>query len=104
MNTLHVAYQILYSLEHKKKADYMGVIISPERLKISESEWLDVLQTLSEEGYISGVEIKEDILGNVNADIENIRITMKGAEYLHENSTMKAIAKVASNIFTITKG
>lgn len=104
MNTLHVAYQILYSLEHKKKADYMGVIISPERLKISESEWLDVLQTLSEEGYISGVEIKEDILGNVNADIENIRITMKGAEYLHENSTMKEIAKVASNIFTITKG
>ena len=34
MSTLQIAYEILYSLEHKKKADYMGQIISPTALDV----------------------------------------------------------------------
>lgn len=104
MNTLHAAYQILYSLEHKKKVDYMGLVISPERLKLTEAQWLDVMRSLSDEGYIAGVAFTEDITGGTEVDIEHIRITLKGAEYLHENSAMKSLAKVASNVITIAKG
>lgn len=50
MNTLQIAYKILYSLEHKKRADYMGQIISPAALDIPEEEWIDVLQMLLERG------------------------------------------------------
>lgn len=101
MDTLQIAYQILNSLETGKKADYMGVLISPDKLKISEDEWLDVMRSLLDEGYIAGVSIKKDIIGNTNVDIENARITLKGAEYLHHNSAMKRIGRIASNVITI---
>lgn len=103
MNTLQIAYKILYSLEHKKRADYMGQIISPAALDIPEEEWIDVLQMLLEEGYISGAKIGKDILGNQYADIKNVKITLKGAQYLSENSAMKRFAKVATDVITIIK-
>lgn len=103
MDTLQIAYKILYSLEHKKKADYMGQIISPAALDVPEDKWLDVLQTLLDEGYVSGARVGKDILGNQYADVKNIRITVKGAEYLSENSTMRKIAKVATDVITIIK-
>lgn len=103
MNTLQIAYKILYSLEHKKRADYMGQIISPAALDIPEEDWIDVLQMLLEEGYISGAKIGKDILGNQYADIKNVKITLKGAQYLSENSAMKRFAKVATDVITIIK-
>lgn len=103
MNTLHTAYKILYSLEHKKKADYMGVLISPAKLDVTEDEWLDVIQMLLDDGYISGVSIKDTILGERKVDIANAKITLKGAEYLHENSAMKKIGEIATNIINIAK-
>lgn len=103
MNTLQIAYKILYSLEYKKRADYMGQIISPAALDIPEEEWIDVLQMLLEEGYISGAKIGKDILGNQYADIKNVKITLKGAQYLSENSAMKRFAKVATDVITIIK-
>ena len=103
MDTLQIAYKILYSLEHKKKADFMGQIISPTALDVPEDKWLDVLQTLLDEGYVSGAKVGKDILGNQYADVKNIRITVKGAEYLSENSTMRKIAKVATDVITIIK-
>lgn len=103
MDTLQIAYKILYSLEHKKKADYMGQIISPAALDVPADKWLDVLQTLLDEGYVSGARVGKDILGNQYADVKNIKITVKGAEYLSENSTMRKIAKVATDVITIIK-
>lgn len=103
MNTLQIAYKILYSLEHKNKVDYMGQIIGPVALDVPEEEWLDVLQVLLEEGYISGAKIGKDILGNQYADIRNVKITLKGAQYLSENSAMKRCARVATDVITIIK-
>lgn len=103
MDTLQTAYKILYSLEHKKKADYMGVLISPAKLGVPENEWLEVLRSLLDEGYIAGVKLQQDILGNQMVDIENARITLKGAEYLRENSAMARFAQTATNIINIVK-
>ena len=50
MDTLQTAYKILYSLEHKKKADYMGVLISPAKLGVQEDEWLEGIQLLQDDG------------------------------------------------------
>lgn len=103
MDTLQIAYRILYELEHKEKADYMGWRISPAALNVDEDKWLEVLQTLLDEEYITGVKIGKDILGNQYADVKRAKITMKGAEYLSENSTMKKFAKIATNVITIVK-
>ena len=101
MDTLHIAYKILYSLEHEDRADYMGLVVSPEKLKVSETEWLKVIRILSNDGYISGVQIQKNVLGETEVDIQDISITMKGGEYLRENNIMKQIAKVATNIISI---
>lgn len=57
MNTLETAYKILKHLESAKDVDYMGTIISPERLNVSDEEWLMVMRSLIEEDYVRGVEI-----------------------------------------------
>lgn len=103
METLEIAYKILYSLETGKKADYMGKLISPEKLDVPEDKWLDVMQTLSDEGYISGISIKENILGETKVDIKRAMITIKGAEYLHENNAMKKFGKIATDVITVFK-
>lgn len=103
MNTLQIAYKILYELEHKEKADYMGWRISPAALKVEEDKWLEVMQALLDEGYISGVKIGKDVLGNQYVDVKRTRITMKGAEYLSENSAMKKIAQIATDVITLAK-
>lgn len=103
MDTLQTAYKILYSLEHKKKADYMGVLISPSKLGVQEDEWLEVIQSLQDEGYITGVKIQENILGNQMVDIENTRITLKGAEYLLDNHAMRKFAQIATDFINIVK-
>ena len=103
MSTLQTAYKILYSLEHRKSADYMGALISPAKLGVSEDEWLDVIRSLLDEGYIAGVKIQMDIIGNQMADIKNARITLKGAEYLRENSAMRKIAQIATDVIEIVK-
>lgn len=103
MDTLQTAYKILYSLEHRKKADYMGVLISPAKLGVSEEEWLDVIQALLDEGYIAGVRLQKDILDNQVADIKNARITLKGAEYLRDNNAMRKFAQIATDVINIVK-
>lgn len=103
MDTLQVAYEILYSLEHKEKPKYMGQIVSPEALKVDPEKWLEVVQSLLEEGYVSGVTIRKTILGETRVDIANARITLSGAEYLKENSVMRKIAKIATDVITIAK-
>ena len=103
MDTLKTAYKILYSLEHKKKADYMGELISPAKLDVSEGELLDVIRALRDEGDIAGVKIQMDIIGNQMVDIENARITLKGAEYLRENGAMRKFAQIATDVISIVK-
>ena len=90
MNTLETAYKILKNLESAKDVEYMGTLISPEHLNVSDEEWLMVMRNLIEEGYVRGVEI-----------IEEARITLKGAQYLHENSSMQKFMRIATNVITI---
>ena len=103
MDTLQIAYKILYSLEHKEKADYMGQLISPEKLGVDPEKWLDVIEALLDEKYIAGVTVKKTILGEKQVDVRDARITLSGAQYLKENSAMRKFAKVATDVITIVK-
>lgn len=102
-DTLEIAYKILYRLEHERKSEFMGELISPERLKADPEKWLDVIQTLEDEGYISGVSIRENICGEICVDVGKVKITLSGAQYLKENSAMARFAKLAGNVITVVK-
>lgn len=98
MNSLQIAYKILYSLEYREKPEYAGAVIGYEALGIDQEKWFDVLEMLLEEQYITGAKVGRDVVGGRYADVRRIRITLRGAEYLHENSAMQKTGKIAANV------
>ena len=103
MNTLKAAYRILNALEHKDRERAISAQIGPAAIGMEQADWLEVMQSLLDEGYITGVKIITDMLGETSVDMRQARITLKGAEYLHENSAMKKIADLAADIISIVK-
>ncbi len=53
---------------------------------------------LLDTGYIKGISIKKYVTGETNVDADDIRITLKGLEYLSENSIMQRMYKTAKGI------
>lgn len=53
---------------------------------------------LLDAGYIKGVKIQKYVAGGSSADIDDICITLKGLEYLSENSIMQRLYKAAKGI------
>ena len=99
MGTLDTAYRILYALEHKTGTPEIG----PAKIKTDPEKWAEVLQGLIDEGYIANVDIRENILGEKEINTDRARITLKGAEYLRENSAMRKIAVALGHIVSAVK-
>lgn len=53
----------------------------------------EILGEMLENGYIKGCKYDEYIAGAVISDLEDIKITQKGIEYLNENRNMRKIEK-----------
>lgn len=74
-----------------------------EQLGVSEERWLKYIAMMKEAGYITGVSITQNMYGETLFDGENIRITLKGLEYLSENSIMQRMYKAAKGIHDIVR-
>lgn len=64
--------------------------ISAKQLKISYEQWEQILIMLSDAGYITGIVVAQDMGDKFRHIAEPIypSITLKGLEYLFENSLM----------------
>ena len=94
MRALDTIYRILKELEKAMSVkDFNTAKISAERLKISKELWNNVIELLVDNGYVKGVEMFKDITGELNIDMDNIRITIKGLEFLIEKDP--SIVKIA---------
>lgn len=60
-----------------------------EALGINNRYWVNIMESLSEEGYIRGVTVKVYRGGMKNLMMGDVRITEKGIEFLEDNSKMK---------------
>ncbi len=92
-------YKILRALE--KAMDFPEFDISQidyNKLEISKERWAKYLEMMLDSGYIKGVRIYEDITGELCVENEGIRITLKGLEYLSENTIMQRLYKAAMGI------
>lgn len=99
MDNFKIIYKILSSLEKSMDLEsFPTECIAPELLRISKERWTKYLEMLSDAGYIKGIRIKKYINGETNIDIEDIQITLKGLEYLSENSIMQRLYKTAKGI------
>ena len=94
-------YRMLSILQ--KSMDYEHVDIrrlSADNLGITESKRKVLLGMLLKNGYVEGFQVIQYI-GNHAPNIEGlegIRITLKGLEYLEENSLMQKAARLAKGI------
>lgn len=90
MDKFKIIYSILTNLEGELSKDKANTdVISPEVLRIDESTWINILEMLVDEGYIKGVKI-HDTLATKYVAMENVGITLKGLDYLHNDANMKA--------------
>lgn len=72
--------------------------LSADALHISEQRLLSLLRMLAEAGMIEGVYIGIDAAGNFMVSESRPRFTLRGLEYLNENSLMQRAMKMAKGI------
>lgn len=103
MDNFHIIYKILSALEKAMDCPEFDITqINAQSLKISEERWARYIEMLADIGLIKGVGIITNICGDTVIKNENIRITLKGLEYLTENSIMKRIYKTLRGVKEIT--
>ena len=97
-----IIYKILSQLERDMDRPSADIdAISPEFLCITENRWLNIVEMLCRDGYVVGVIINREINGTKNYNCDNMAITIKGLEYLKNNSLMKKAYKAVKGITDI---
>lgn len=106
MGNFKVIYRILKALEAAPDCESFDAEeqISAERLGVTKPRLYALFSMLSQEGYITGVRERR-FPGEQypQADIRDIRITLKGLEYLSENSLMKKAACLLKEVSGLVK-
>ena len=64
---------------------------------------LKTFKYLQEEELVTGLKLKLFLGNKCDYDLNNLRITLKGLEYLKENKMMNKIKKELMDIATIVK-
>ena len=104
MDNFKAVYKILAALEAGMDSPEFNIDqISPEVLGVSKERWAKYLQMMQDVGYINGVEIRTYLTG-VSVNTRNISITLKGLEYLQENSMMQKAYRAIKGIRDIVPG
>lgn len=102
MEQFRIIYKILKvlcaSMEHE---EFDNAWISAETLGVSEAMWEAIMKMLVDNAYIEGVIAMEEMHGNFSIKLIRPRITLKGLEYLEDNSMMKKAAKAAKGIIDV---
>lgn len=99
-NNFKIIYKILKILESAMECEeFENERISHKALGISEALWCNIIKMLVGNGYVEGVHIVSYMGGRLpGVKLINPCITLKGLEYLEENSLMKKASRVAKGI------
>lgn len=104
MNNFKIMYKILKELERNMGNEQFEIVaISAKQLKISYNLWEQLMIMLSDNGFITGIITTRDLEDKYRHIVEPIQpcITLRGLEYLAENSFMekaKEALKMAGEI------
>ena len=98
MDNFSVIYKILKTLEKAMDYDEIEIeSISADTLGITENRWLAIMEMLISDGLVTGVKIT-NYLSNKRLVNSDMRITLKGLEYLQDNTLMKKAHNIAKGI------
>lgn len=100
MDDFRIIYKILRILQKAMDCEEFDCSqLTAEQLKLSEPRWSRLMTMLVKEGYITGVTTWNSIsCGYPRVALTRPEITLKGLEYLEENSLMKRAADLAKGI------
>lgn len=99
MDNFTAVYKILSALEKAMDLPKFDINdIGADALGVSKERWARYMEMMADVGYIKGVTVKRNILDATVIEAKNIRITLKGLEYLQENSIMRKIYNAAKGI------
>lgn len=105
MDNFKAVYKILSALEKAMDLPEFDITqIGAEALGVSAERWARYIEMMADTGYIKGVLIKRDITGDTRIDAKNMRITLKGLEYLQENTIMQKLYQAAKGFKEIVPG
>ena len=103
MNNFNVIYKILKYLESTLDTGEVDRrIFNSKAFGVSENRFYALLKMLEDEGYITGVILDCDIY--LEAKMDNPKITLKGLEYLEDNSVMKKVAAALKELKSAIPG
>lgn len=92
-------YKILRTLESAMDYHEFDISqISAEKLGITSERWARYIEMMCDVGYIKGIRVYKDVSGDIEVEDNGIRITLKGLEYLSENSIMQRMYKAAKGV------
>lgn len=99
MDNFKAVYKILAALERAMDREYADIeTFDHQALNVSEARWIRYMEMLADVGYVKGVRINRDITGTRNIDCSEIQITLKGLEYLQENTVMRKIHRSVKGV------
>lgn len=99
MDNFKAVYKILSALEKAMDLPEFDIEqINAEKLGVSTERFARYIEMMVDVGYIKGVRIYQDICGESVIEDNGIRITLKGLEYLQENSIMQKLYKSAKGV------
>lgn len=106
MDNFKAIYKILKHLEALMDCEETDIsAISPSRLGITKERWEQILILLQKEGCIEGIVIQKTLSDDKPHIAEPIKpsITLKGLEYLTENSLLKKAGNMLKGIVETVK-
>lgn len=101
MDNFKTIYKILKYLEATLDCEEINIEpITAEQLKINANRWEQLLIMLQDDGYIKGLICMQSVSDDKRHIVEPIKpqITLKGLEYLANNSFMKKASDALKGI------
>lgn len=100
MEDFKIIYKILRILQRSMDCEEFNLeLLSPEALEMSKPKWSRIMAMLLKEGYISGGETWNAMdCGYPKVALTRPELTLKGLEYLEENSLMRKASELAKGI------
>lgn len=102
MNNFKIIYRILKYLEAALDVTAPDMTpIKAESLGLTEERWKSLMLMLHKEGYIEGLSYKQYVGEESVMRVEKVKITLKGLEYLEENSMMRKIKDATTGVVSL---
>lgn len=100
MDNMKIVYKVLSEVD-KQMDDISFDESFIKGLKVSDNRVNKIIETLLDEGYLTGIKISKSKTGNI-VMFMSPRLTIKGMEFLQENSTMQKIKNGLKDVKDIT--